>query len=126
MNLVPSSKTDFEACSNLAIATDDEIELFVSELLEWLQDFNWPVAPLVQKRLSTLGLVLVEPLKSVLKSNDDIWKYWIVSSLLPLVRKEVLNAVSEELERIASNPTEGEKHEEVHVSAQELLERNHV
>lgn len=126
MRLVPSSKIDFEACSNLATATDDDVAPFISELLEWLQDLNWPVAPLVQERLATLGAVLIEPLKSVLKGNDDVWKYWLVSSLLPLVRNDVLRAVSVEVERIASNPTEGEKHEEVHVVAQELLKRRHV
>ena len=126
MRLVPSSKIDFEACSNLATATDDEIAPIVSVLLEWLQDFNWPVAPLVQERLATLGAELIDPAKSVLRGNDNVWKYWLVSSLLPLVRDDVFSAVAVEVERIASNPTEGEKHEEVHIAAQELLKRKHV
>lgn len=126
MKLVPSSKIDFEACSNLAIAADDEITPFVSVLLEWLQDLNWPVAPLVQERLSTLGTELIESIKSVLNGNDDVWKYWLVSSLLPLVRDNVYCEVTVEIERIASNPTEGEKYEEVHVAAQELLKQKLV
>lgn len=66
MKLVPSTKTDFEACANLRKAADTEVTPFVNDLLEWLKDLNWPVAPLVQERLAKLGAELVEPVRTVL------------------------------------------------------------
>lgn len=121
MKLVPTSKVDFEACANLASVSDEEVVPFVNPLLEWLQDLNWPIAPLVQKRLARLGLELVAPVRTVLNGNDDVWKYWLVSSLLPLSKTEVLMALSAEIQRVASCPTEGERNEEVHLAAQQLL-----
>ncbi|WP_373273219.1 DUF5071 domain-containing protein, partial [Vibrio parahaemolyticus] len=54
-------------------------------MLEWLQDLNWPVADPVSQRLLQLNLELVEPLLLILSSDDDVWKYWIVSSFLHYV-----------------------------------------
>lgn len=126
MKLIPSSKTDFEACANLRKATDNEVTPFVSDLLEWLKDLNWPVAPLVQERLSKLGPELVEPVRAVLNGNDNIWKYWLVSSFLPLVRADIFNSVATDIERIAYSPIQGEVDEELHLAAQQLLKQKSV
>jgi hypothetical protein len=126
MKLVPTSKMDLEACANLSAANDEEIMPFVTSLLEWLQDMNWPVAPLVQERLAKLGSELVVPVRAVLNGNDNVWKYWLVSSFLPLVRAEVFRELSTEIERIASDPTGGEMNEGVHLAAEQLLSQKSV
>lgn len=126
MKLVPSSKTDFEACANLAAANDEQIMPFIDSLLEWLQDMNWPIAPLVQKRLSKLGTELVMPVRKVLNGSDNVWKYWLISTLLPLVKDEINKALSVEIQRIAFHPTDGEECEQVHLAAQRLLSQKSV
>ena len=82
MNIVPNNKCDLETCNNLSQATDEEVEEKIYELLEWVQDINWPVAPLICNRLKLIGNPLVEPVKKVLRSTDETWKYWVISNLL--------------------------------------------
>ena len=123
MNIVPASKIDLDACENLARASDDEVIKNISELLQWVQDINWPVAPLICKRLESLGGSLVAPVKNILNGEDDIWKYWVISSLLSEVPSTVVRELRSELEVIAENPSRGEKAEGVNVVAKELLDK---
>lgn len=123
MDLVPTSKSDFEACKRLANASDADVGPVVPQLLEWLQDMNWPVAVHVRDRLAKVVTDIIEPVRTVLIGHDDIWKYWLVSSLLPQADSRVVTALSAELSRIAFRPTDGEKSEEVDVAAKDLLGR---
>jgi hypothetical protein len=51
MKIVPSNKSDFEACNNLQVTSDEEVLKNIAELLEWLQDINWPEATKVIERI---------------------------------------------------------------------------
>ena len=97
MAIVPTHKGDIETCRALGSASDEEVCGHLGELLIWLQDMNWPVAPLIVRRLKTLGAPLVEPIREILKGTDDIWKYWIVSVLLPGVDASVRNSLMGDL-----------------------------
>jgi hypothetical protein len=113
MAIVPTHKGDIETCRALGSASDEEVCGHLGELLIWLQDMNWPVAPLIVRRLKTLGAPLVEPIREILIGTDDIWKYWIVSVLLPGVDASVRDSLMCDLQRIISAPTSGEVNEEV-------------
>ena len=93
----------------------------LNELLEWVQDINWPVAVHICERLKNIGSPLVEPVKNILLSNDETWKYWIISGLLSKASNETVRSLKAELENIANNPTEAEKAEEVNIVASEVL-----
>ncbi|WP_428243513.1 DUF5071 domain-containing protein [Gynuella sp.] len=121
MRIVPNSKSDDEACEHLSRATDAEIIPHIYELLEWLQDMNWPVALNVAERLSKLGIELVEPVWTILDGTDEVWKYWIVSHLLHAVNKQVYQSLKFKLYRMKSQPTQGEIKEEVYDAVCELL-----
>ena len=121
MNIVPAHKSDYEACNNLALASDAEVSEKLIELLEWVQDINWPVAPLICDRLKKIGSPLVEPVKNILRGTDDDWKYWIISGLLRDTPKETICLLKSELDKIVQNPTEGERTEEVDLVASEIL-----
>lgn len=121
MKLVPIDKFDDEACANLKAASDEELKPYIAELLECLQDLNWPIAAPVSDRLSMLGLDLVKPVVKVLSGNDDVWKYWLVSHFLYQVNDEVFRELSFKLEDIKSHPTRGEIEEEVFDAVCELL-----
>jgi hypothetical protein len=113
MSIVPASKQDFDACERLATASDDEVRAHIRELLTWLQDMNWPVAPLVARRIGTLGSSLAAPLREILRGSDDVWKHWIVSSLLPAVDGTVAESLRAELDRIVTKPTSSEAQEDL-------------
>ena len=40
MSIVPSHKSDYQACHHLSQASDKEVEKHLAQLLEWLQDIN--------------------------------------------------------------------------------------
>jgi hypothetical protein len=122
MNIVPKYKTDIVSCENLALASDDEVKKNLPELLEWLQDCNWPVAPLVIHRIKDLDSSLIDPLKSILNGNDGVWKYSIIINLLNKIRFEVLTELESGIKNLILNSSENDIYEEVNLIAQELLD----
>ena len=44
---LPKDKFDVETAKELRELSLDELEPVLGELLEWLQDYNWPVAKVV-------------------------------------------------------------------------------
>lgn len=119
--LVPSHKGDFDACHRLLEASPEQIRRVLPELLTWLQDINWPVAPCILKALGPLDAALILPVLDILAGDDEMWKYWIISNLLPLVRTEVRQALHPRIVAIATQPTPGEAADEVNLAAAELL-----
>ncbi|HAS6208579.1 TPA: DUF5071 domain-containing protein [Vibrio vulnificus] len=69
--IVPKHKLDLETCEQLKFLSNEEIIPYVYELLECLQELNWPVAAPVSQRLLQLDLELVEPLLLILSSDDE-------------------------------------------------------
>ncbi|MCH8497040.1 MAG: DUF5071 domain-containing protein [Marinobacter sp.] len=113
-NLIPTHKCDDAACAALAAASNQEVIPYIGALLQCLQDLNWPIAGPVAERLAVMGIELAEPIKEVLSGNDEIWKYWLVSHLLHMVRPEVYQALLFKLNHMRRNPTAAERTEEVH------------
>ncbi|MEP0006918.1 MAG: DUF5071 domain-containing protein [Balneola sp.] len=113
MNFIPSDKYDVQACKQLELTPQDEVLPFISDLLVWLQDYNWPVAPFVKQKLIQFDKELINPLKVILSGDDVIWKYFILTQLIPEVKSNVLNSLQPELKRIAYSPSEEEKSEEI-------------
>jgi len=123
MNFIPTDKFDFDSCSNLFRTSDNEVILHRDELLYWLQDYNWPVAPLVEKRLLRVADQMVDSVILILQGHDEIWKYWILSSFLTQVEISVLKKINPELKRISIEPTKSEISEGLHVKANILLDK---
>jgi len=126
IRLVPKDKFDDEACANLQAASDEDLLPYIADLLECLQDLNWPIAGPVAERLSLLGNELVEPVLHILNSDDEMWKYWIISHFLYLVSDEVFQALRFKLNSICLHPTASEIAEEVHCVTCELLSARNV
>lgn len=81
--MVPTNKHDLEAVKALQSASDDQVINNAEELLEWLQDANWPVFNGVVNRLSRLGDRLLVPINRILNGDDSVWKANIVGHLIP-------------------------------------------
>lgn len=121
MTIVPIDKFDLKSCENLRRASNAEVIAELDELLAWTADANWPVASHVFNRLQTLGEELVPPLKSILSSFDEGWKYFIIVHLISRVKQGVFDALKTDLERIANTPTPSEIVEEVQLEATQVL-----
>lgn len=120
---LPQSKHDLAAIQTLYNNDISSVDAQLPELLTWLQDINWPVAaPLVEYlRLHFAALPAMEStLLEILKSDDGVWKYWLIVSLGYLFQTPaLLKALSD----LAHQPSADDKHEEVDIVALEVLEK---
>ena len=102
-------------------ASAQELEPYLPELLTWLQDCNWPIAHDVATAIAKCGNALVPHLEIVFEGDDDVWKYWIITGLAPLLSGAAKQVVLEAASRILENPSPGEITEEVVEVASELF-----
>lgn len=119
--LLPRDKHDFERVNDLKNINKEDLIKLIPELLEWLQDINWPIAREISKLLLTVPKETIPFIVNVLAGKDDIWKEWCLRYFVKDLPTELIENLKEELERIAYRPTKGEELEEVHVTAQEIL-----
>ncbi|KOP65562.1 tartrate dehydratase subunit alpha [Bacillus sp. FJAT-18019] len=122
-NLLPRDKHDFERVNDLKNIDKQDLIKHIPELLEWLQDINWPIAVEICKLLLTVPEETIPFVIIVLAGEDDIWKEWCLRCFVKELPTELIENLKEELERIAYRPTKGEELEEVHVTAREILKR---
>ena len=114
---IPVDKHDLTACSILSESTDEEIEPYLPELVEWLQDSNWPVATHVIDRLKRTGSKLAPVMITVLRGEDQVWKYNLLSGLMLSCKSQVRKLCMDEVTRIINSPSREEKIEEVDMVA---------
>ncbi|MGY3446177.1 hypothetical protein ACVW17_006178 [Bradyrhizobium sp. USDA 4473] len=97
-----------------------EVEPILPALLEWMQDINWPVAQVLQPFLAGIGEPLAPHVRSVLKTDDDVWKRWVLLHIVA-ASPELLAMLGDDIERLATYPTPGERAEELDIVAKGLL-----
>jgi hypothetical protein len=91
------------------------------ELLKWIQDMNWPVARVIAPLLRQAGPEIVTHVGAVLRSDDDIWKYWVLLELTRSWADDLFDEVKVEVERIALSPTPSEELEGAAEEARNVL-----
>lgn len=112
---------DFESVTLLKTLSFNELNPLIPDLIEWLQDINWPVASQISELLMPMEDELVPHIKKILNSNDSQWKYCILSNL---VRNfTIMNKVrlKDELMRLSNNPSDEDIEEEVDNLSREIL-----
>lgn len=122
--LLPKNKDDFESVNKLKNLGFNEFSDHIEELLKWIQDMNWPISKEIADILSKYTNQIEDNIIEILRTDDDIWKYWCIQELL-LYSKEKkisLNLINE-LKRIINKPTVGETEEEVDIIAKETLNK---
>lgn len=124
-NLIPKDKFDTSSFEQLMALRDEEADVIIPDLLEWIQDMNWPVAPYMIRVLAKQREVTEKHLLVLLKpeQKDAEWKLHIIRNLLrewPSCPDD--ERITAEIARIADHPTEGERLEEVDVAAREYLD----
>lgn len=121
-DLIPQSKYDVVRTQAAIEAGYPTVAPILPDLLDWLQDMNWPVAKPLAPFLASVGEPLIPHIRYILEANDDIWKYWVLSSVVA-ESPVIANAFPPELERFVSLPTKNECAEDLHEISQEILEK---
>ena len=121
-SIIPAYKDDQDALSALANADEAQIMVAADELLEWLQDGNWPVSLPIGEVLAQYVDQLAPKLVSILQGYDSAWKYWCIRFLLMnLELTQIPASIRAELTRIVLSPTANDIAEEAAGAAEELL-----
>lgn len=120
-NLLPKDKFDIETVENLKNFSFEEIQPIVPELLEWLQDCNWPISKPILNILLPFTDKISFNILEILKGSDEVWKYWI---LMGFGNSITNNLIIEEIKRIAFKPSENEINEGNAEIALELVQKN--
>lgn len=117
---LPKSKSDVQSVDRITQLSYPVVAPILPQLLEWLQDGNWPVAKRLAPWLASLGLTLVPTLDQALAMDDPAWNYWLIE--LVISRDEALyHHYRPWLTRCASSPTLKEQQYEVDEVAYEAL-----
>jgi len=121
---LPQHKHDVEAAELIVAVGMPEVEPLLGGILEWLQDYNWPVASILAPLFDQMGEEVVPHIRLILDSDDDLWKYWMVVIVLPKLSRGAQELLRPDIERIANHPSDGEVKEEVQLEAVDYLSNN--
>ncbi|WP_433745330.1 DUF5071 domain-containing protein [Paenibacillus amylolyticus] len=120
---LPRDKFDYEAVRKLSEFSDVELKVIIPELMEWLQDGNWPISKPVEDLLLRLGEDLIPHIKDVLRTQDPQWEYFILVGLIDRLPISHLSMLQTDLVRILESPTPSEVLEELDEVIVKLLEK---
>lgn len=115
--MTPADKFDTSTAEAI-VASGDATD---PDLLEWIQDLNWPVARVLAPFLANAGGIVAPSIRRILESNDETWKSSVVSGVVAK-STELIALLQPELKRIAITPTSGERSEGLDQIVVELLE----
>lgn len=101
-DLIPKDKFDNSTINQLCKLTDNEIQPIIYNLLEWLQDYNWPIAKDILPIVVLHQNIAMPYILTILQGNDIIWKYWVLELVIPYLIYPNKQLVKNELERLSS------------------------
>jgi hypothetical protein len=120
--LLPLTKFETERAAHLASIGYPQVESVMPQILEWLQDPNWPVARIFLPFAASIGAPLAPHVRPILQTDDGCWKHSVLSGVVAN-SLELASCLRPELERLARSPSPSELREEIDVLASEILDR---
>jgi hypothetical protein len=102
--VVPTNKFDIAAAERAVALGWPGVKPVISELLEWIQDYNWPVAHMLAPFLAAVGRPLAPCLRPIFAGDDEVWKYWVIDAVLAHAPDELVEEFTQLLVRIAGSP----------------------
>lgn len=78
LDLVPRDKFDIARVNAVIRLGYPAVSPILPQLLEWMQDYNWPVAQEIYPFLVSIGEPLAPHVLKVLETDDTVWKEWIL------------------------------------------------
>lgn len=98
--LLPQDKMDVERAKKVVDYGYPGVAPILPVLIYWMQDLNWPVAQELAPFLAQIGAPLKQPVLNVLKSQDTIWKYWVISQLVNTDDLQLARVISPDLQHL--------------------------
>ena len=101
-DLIPKDKFDNSTINQLCKLTDNEMQPIILDLLEWLQDYNWPISRDILPIVVIHQNIAMPHILTILQGNDIMWKYWVIELVIPYLIYPNKQLVKSELERLSS------------------------
>lgn len=111
--LLPKNKMDNSNFSKIKSLSDDDLSKIAKDLLEWLQDANYPIFGEVLEIIVLRQNLFVDEISKVLKSDDLMWKYWILTYLFPKLNKQSIQVFQDDLGYMIEQIPQNEEDEEL-------------
>ena len=121
-DLIPKYKDDQRVIDELKKLSFEQLKPIIPDLLEWLQDMNWPIARPVADILEPFIDRITPEIISIFKTNDGLWKLWILKNI---ARNTTDPLLLREIERIAKFPSRDEIEDEANLEAIAILNGNY-
>ena len=118
-DLVPKDKHDISNINKLYNLSDEEMKPIVYNLLEWIQDYNWPVAQELVPLLKERENIIFPYMSDILRGDDFMWKYWIMDLIIPDFSIEHKNALKDDILVLINDPDIDEDTESIREIAKE-------
>ncbi len=116
-DILPRDKFDLARAQADVAAGYPEVAPILEQLMEWMQDYNWPVARALVPLLRSVGAPSVPHIDRVLRSDDLVWKYWVIQYLVPSIPRDAAAPLRSELGRLHHEPSDAERDELLHEAA---------
>ena len=114
---IPKTKHDCDAIEQATSVSFPLINPIIPNLLEWLQDANWPVAHPTAHLLTQAGPEIVPHIRQVLSSSDSIWKFWTLKLLVINLQPNLLEELRPDIMKLTSTSIQ----DDVCIIAKEIL-----
>ncbi len=120
--LVPGSKHETDQAKKLVALGYPAVAPVLTEIFEWVEDANWPVAKVFLPFLARIGAPLVPHVRYVLQSQDEQWKKVVLECIVS-ESGALAHGISVDLLRLIDTPTDAERAEGLDAIADELFRR---
>lgn len=118
--LIPRDKLDVRTARKVVARGYPAVAPILPELLEWVKDMNWPVAEVLAPFFAGIGLPLAHELRRILRTEDTMWKYWVLTAIVA-ESPPLAATLHEDILRIAGASAANEDEEEVRARAADIL-----
>jgi len=121
-SFVPKNKSDYESIARLKTLKNEGIEQIADEILEWVQDINWPIASEICDLLIPLDTKIISGVRKILNTEDYDWIYNCLNYIVKFLSKDAILEIEEELMRIVLTPNNEEVEMELPELSKEILD----
>jgi len=123
--LIPANKHDHAAVARAMAADMSELRGIWPDLLEWVQDRNWPIFHGMAAVLRRAGPEIGPYIGAILISDDAEWKANVLTEVAPALDVEAWSVFLDHARRIANDPTEAEAEEGADIDADAAISVYH-
>ncbi len=120
--LVPEAKDEISKATKLVARGYPAVAPVLAEMLEWVEDANWPVAKIFLPFLAGIGAPLVPHVRYVLQTQDEQWKRAVLDHIVS-ESGDLAHGLSVDLLRLIDTPTDAERAEGLHTTADAIFQK---